>query len=33
MARAGFAHGVARQALGLSPDEAEALIVQFRAEL
>ena len=33
MARAGFAHGVARQALGLSADEAEALIVQFRAEL
>jgi regulatory protein len=33
MARAGFAHGVARQALSLSLDEAEALIAGFRAEI
>jgi len=33
MARAGFAHGIARQALSLSADEAEALIVAFRASL
>ncbi len=33
MARAGFAHGVAKQALQLSADEAEALITAFRAEL
>jgi regulatory protein len=33
MARAGFAHGVAKQALQLTEDEAEALITAFRAEL
>lgn len=33
LARAGFAHGVARAALALTWDEAEALITQFRAEL
>jgi regulatory protein len=33
LARAGFAHGVAAQALKLSQDEAEALIIAFRAEL
>jgi regulatory protein len=33
MARAGFAHGVARAALSLGWEEAEALITQFRAEL
>jgi regulatory protein len=33
MARAGFSHGIARAALALSRDEAEALITQFRAEL
>jgi hypothetical protein len=33
MARAGFAQGVARQVLALELDEAEALILRFRAEL
>jgi regulatory protein len=33
LARAGFAHGVARAALALSWEEAEALMTQFRAEL
>ena len=33
MARAGFAHSVASQALRLSRDEAETLITTFRAEL
>jgi regulatory protein len=33
MARAGFAHGIARQALNLTADEAEALIIAFRASL
>ncbi len=32
-ARAGFAHGVARRALRMDVDEAEGLIVAFRAEL
>jgi len=33
LARAGFAHGVAAHALKLSQDEADALIIAFRAEL
>jgi regulatory protein len=33
LARAGFSHGVARAALALSWEEAEALMTQFRAEL
>jgi regulatory protein len=33
LARAGFAHGVARRALRMDLDEAEGLIVAFRAEL
>jgi len=33
LARAGFAQGVARQALGMEMAEAEALIIRFRAEL
>ncbi len=30
MARAGFAHGAAKRALGLSPDEAEAVLAALR---
>jgi regulatory protein len=33
LARAGFSHAVAREALRLSREEAEAMIVAFRAEL